>query len=141
MNPEDDSTITITLPSSDSMSWDNNMYSPVIDTTLANASTITITGGNVGQVYSINGNGASTWGPIPSDSSIKLGEDFEIVAPTDGPAKMVHKGQELEIGQLFGMFNAFKSLLKVVAEDPAFCEKHPEIRDMAYSYLIEEIKR
>jgi hypothetical protein len=47
----------------------------------------------------------------------------------------------MEIGQLFGMFNAFKVLLKSVAEDPDFCNKHPEIRDMAYGYLIEELKR
>jgi hypothetical protein len=47
----------------------------------------------------------------------------------------------MEIGQLFGMFNAFKTLLKSVADDPEFCAKHPEIRDMAYGYLVEELKR
>lgn len=139
-----------------------------IDTSMLSGSTIsTITlggaggAGSSGYVYSTNGTGGYGAIPLPigsngvfinsgsgysftnpqTETGIKLGEEFSIVAPKDGGAKLIYKDQEMEIGQLFGMFNAFKTLLKSVAEDPEFCAKHPEIRDMAYGYLVEELKR
>jgi len=144
-----DDTITITIPDYDEYRLDDSMSvdlsSSVIYTTdnttgispgygaIPSPGTITI--GNSSGPYTFSN-------PVSSESSIKLGEDFSIIASNNGgPAKMVYKDQELEIGQLFGMFNAFKTLLKSVADDPEFCAKHPEIRDMAYGYLVEELKR
>lgn len=151
---------TITISAND---FAENEYqindSMTIDTSMLSGSISTITlssspgsAGSSGYVYATNGTGGygavpnpSNWAIgsqyQPNESSIKIGEEFSIVAPKDGPAKIVHKDQEMEIGQLFGMFNAFKTLLKSVAEDPEFCAKHPEIRDMAYGYLVEELKR
>lgn len=147
-----DDTITITIPDYDEYRLDDSMSvdlsSSVIYTTdnttgispgygaIPSPGTITI--GNSNGPYTFSN---PTWNPVSSESSLNLGEDFSIVAPHNGPAKMVYKDQELEIGQLFGMFNAFKTLLKSVAEDSEFCAKHPEIRDMAYGYLVEELKR
>lgn len=154
MNSSSSDTITITIPdydeyreyrSDDSMTVD--LSSSVWTTTGTNGispgygaipSPGTITIGSSSSPYTFSN---PTWNPVSSESSIKLGEDFSIVAPQDGPAKMVYKDQQMEIGELFGMFNAFKTLLKSVAEDPEFCAKHPEIRDMAYGYLVEELKR
>jgi hypothetical protein len=152
MNSAD--TITITIPDYDEYRPDdssvidlNGLTSSMIYTTdntggvspgygaVPSPGTITI--GSTSGPYTFSN---PTWSG-PNESSIKLGEDFSIVASPDNSAKMIYKGQELEIGQLFGMFNAFKTLLKSVAEDSEFCAKHPEIRDMAYGYLIEELKR
>lgn len=80
-------------------------------------------------------------GPALVENSIQLGEDFSISAPEDGPAVFRYKDQKMEIGQLFSMFNAFKTLLKNVADDKDFCERHPEIKDIAYGYLVEELKK
>jgi hypothetical protein len=97
---------------------------------------------NSGQVY-ISGANGTAWVNQPNTASVKIGNDFEIVATSDGsgPTKLKYKDQEIEVGQLFSMVNVFKVLLKSVADDPKFCERHPEIRDLAYQYLIEELKR
>ena len=153
---------TITISVSD---YAENEYldnTTTIDTSMLSGSTIsTITlggaggAGSSGYVYSTNGTGGygavphpGTWGIgsnfHPTESHIKIGDDFSIIGPgtgQSGPTKFKYKDQEIELGQLFGMFNAFKTLLKSVADDPEFCAKHPEIRDMAYGYLVEELKR
>lgn len=143
MNSSDTITISVDDYAQNEYQLDNYM---TIDTSLVSGSTVTLSGaGASGSVYTANNTGSYTFAnptfQMPNESSIKLGEEFSIVAPQDGPAKMVYKNQEIEIGQLFGMFNAFKTLLKSVADDPEFCVKHPEIRDMAYGYLVEELKR
>lgn len=148
MNSSDTITISVDDYAQNEYQLDNYM---TVDTSVISGSTITLGGagnggfGASGSVYTTNNTGSYTFAnptwQIPNESSIKLGEEFSIVAPQDGPAKMVYKNQEMEIGQLFGMFNAFKTLLKSVADDPEFCAKHPEIRDMAYGYLVEELKR
>jgi hypothetical protein len=131
-----------------------------IDTSMLSGSTITLGGAGgggavSGYVYTTNSTGG--YGAVPNpgawaigsnfhpnESHIKIGDDFSIIGPgtgQSGPTKFKYKDQEIELGQLFGMFNAFKTLLKSVADDPEFCAKHPEIRDMSYGYLIEELKR
>lgn len=103
---------------------------------------------NSGMVYTIgtttttNSTGPM-WTTPTNNASIKIGSEFEIVAPNDGsgPTVLKYKDQEIEVGQLFSMVNVFKVLLKSVANDSEFCERHPEIRDLAYQYLIEELKR
>ena len=134
-----------------------------IDTSMLSGSTITLGsqggGAGSGYVYTTNGTGGYsavppsigigttgpyTFNPAINETSIKIGDDFSIIGPGpghSGPTKFKYKDQEIELGQLFGMFNAFKTLLKSVADDTEFCAKHPEIRDMAYGYLIEELKR
>lgn len=102
---------------------------------------------NSGMVYTIGTTTTNSTGPmwttLPNNASIKIGSEFEIVAPNDGssPTVLKYKDQEIEVGQLFSMVNVFKVLLKSVANDSEFCERHPEIRDLAYQYLIEELKR
>lgn len=102
---------------------------------------------NSGMVYTIGTTTTNSTGPMwttmPNNASIKIGSEFEIVAPNDGSGTTVlkYKDQEIEVGQLFSMVNVFKVLLKSVASDSEFCERHPEIRDLAYQYLIEELKR
>ena len=137
--------------------------SMTIDTSMLSGSTITLGGAgggaSAGYVYSTNGTGGYgaippsigigttgpyTFNPAINETSIKIGDDFSIIGPgpgQHGPTKFKYKDQEVELGQLFGMFNAFKTMLKSVADDPEFCDKHPEIRDMAYGYLVEELKR
>jgi hypothetical protein len=141
---------TITISANDFAENEYLDSTMTIDTSMLSGSTITLGGAGVGSlasgsVYTTNNTGGYTFAKptwqMPNESSIKIGEEFSIVASHDGPAKMVYKDQEIEIGQLFGMFNAFKTLLKSVADDPEFCAKHPEIRDMAYGYLVEELKR
>jgi hypothetical protein len=146
-------TITITQ-TDDTYHLDDTV---TIDTSMLSGSTIT--SANAGYVYSTNGTGGYgaippsigigttgpyTFNPAINETSIKIGDNFSIIGPRpgqSGPTKFKYKEQEIELGQLFGMFNAFKTLLKSVADDPEFCAKHPEIRDMAYGYLVEELKR
>ena len=140
------STDTITLDIGSNMAAAATDYY-ISDST--SVGTITIPSGVSGQVLTTNNTGYTynnwvspniTFGGNDS-SSIQVGEDFSIVAPKDGPASFKYKDQEMEIGQLFSMFNAFKTLLKSVANDKEFCDRHPEIRDMAYGYLVEELKK
>lgn len=142
----------------DDFSWSSDTDTIVLDNITLNAAgaatdyyitdtnsigTITLGSSTVNSGMWTNGTTSSTisFAPTPSESSIQVGEDVAISAPSDGPAVLRYKDQEIEIGQLFSMFNAFKSLLKGVANDTEFCERHPEIRDMAYGYLIEELKK
>ena len=146
---------TITITQTDDMYHLDDTVT--IDTSMLSGSTIT--SANAGYVYTTNGTsgygavppsigigttGPYTFNPAINETSIKIGDNFSIIGPgpgQSGPTKFKYKEQEIELGQLFGMFNAFKTLLKSVAEDPEFCAKHPEIRDMAYGYLVEELKR
>jgi len=139
-------TITITQ-TNDTYQLDNTM---TIDTSMLSGATIT--SANAGYVHSgygaiprgIGTSGPYTFNPAINETSIKIGDDFSIIGPcahAGGPTKFKYKDQEIELGQLFGMFNAFKAMLKSVAQDPEFCAKHPEIRNMAYGYLVEELKR
>jgi hypothetical protein len=148
---------TITISANDFAENEYLDSTMTIDTSMLSGSTIT--SANAGYVYTTNGTGGYgavppsigigttgpyTFNPAPNETSIKIGDDFSIIGPgteQSGPTKFKYKDQEIELGQLFGMFNAFKTLLKSVADDPEFCAKHPEIRDMAYGYLVEELKR
>lgn len=150
----DSDTITITATDYNDYSFDSmtSVTTLLDDTITLNGATGSIyTTNNTGYVtisppigsngvFVNSGSGYSFTNPT-TETSIKVGEEFSIVASHDSGAKLIYKDQEMEIGQLFGMFNAFKVLLKSVAEDPDFCNKHPEIRDMAYGYLIEELKK
>lgn len=90
---------------------------------------------------------AAQWGQLHptalqmSDIGLKIGEDFSITVPEGGTPEMVYKDQVLKIEELIGMVNSFKILLKAVASDEDFCKKYPEIKDLAYGYLLEEFKR
>lgn len=137
-------TDTITLDIGSNMAAGSTEYYISDSTSIG---TITIPSGGHGQVLTTNNTGYNTWvSPNISfggndSSSIQVGEDFSIIAPKDGAVSFKYKGQEMEVGQLFSMFNAFKTLLKSVADDKEFCDRHPEIRDMAYGYLVEELKK
>lgn len=141
----------------DSFSWSTGSDTIILDagaspnyyvTDSTNIGTITL-GNNIGSgttMWTTTTTNTISPAPAPSftfgnESSIQVGDDFAISAPADGPAVLRYKDQEMEVGQLFSMFNAFKSLLKSVADDKDFCERHPEIRDMAYGYLVEELKK
>jgi hypothetical protein len=102
-------------------------------------------GGGTGSSYiSPNSwsNGNVTYNTSPTmDSSIQLGEDFVIKAPKGKSPVFSFKGQELSVENMFSMFGAFKTMLAAVAKDEEFCKKHPEIRDLAYGYMLEELKK
>jgi hypothetical protein len=150
---------TITISANDFAENEYLDSTMTIDTSMLSGSTITLGGAGSGYVYTTNGTGGYgavppsigigttgpyTFNPAINETSIKIGDDFSITGPgpgQSGPTKFKYKDQEIELGQLFGMFNAFKTMLKSVADDPEFRAKHPEIRDMAYGYLIEELKR
>lgn len=90
------------------------------------------------------GRGVGSNFQMPKTTSITVGPKFKITAPTDGntgPVEIECNGHKLDVGELVSMVSVFKVLLKTVATDKEFCERHPEITDMAHAYLLEELKR
>ena len=148
-----------------SYGW-STMPSPVVMTTAGTAGSYlpgTITVGGTGSTTTTVNNSGLTWGgagwtgptgtfgsgvgsnfQFPTTTSITVGPKFKITAPTDGntgPVEIECNGHKLDVGELVSMVSVFKVLLKTVATDKEFCERHPEITDMAHAYLLEELKR
>lgn len=100
--------------------------------------TVSGIGGGAGTVWTTNGTGGFGWQSPPAN--IQVGQEFSIVNPSDGSAPFIqYKDKKLYIDQLFSMVGAFKTMLSAVAKDEEFCKKHPEIRDLAYAYMLEEL--
>ena len=148
-----------------SYGW-STMPSPVVMTTAGTAGSYlpgTITVGGTGSTTTTVNNSGLIWGgagwtgptgtfgrgvgsnfQMPKTTSITVGPKFKITAPTDGntgPVEIECNGHKLDVGELVSMVSVFKVLLKTVATDKEFCERHPEITDMAHAYLLEELKR
>ena len=97
--------------------------------------------GGAGSVISTTNTGAGI-GWVNPAANISLGDKFSIENPNDGSAPFIrYKDKKLPIDQLFSMVGAFKVMLIAVAKDEEFCNKHPEIRDLAYSYMLEELSK
>ena len=110
------------------------------------------TGGGVGSTTTPYITSPGSCGPTgstfgwhtPKTTSINVGSKFKITGPSDGndgPVKIECGNRSVDIDDLISMASAFKMLLGTVATDKDFCEKHPEISEMAQAYLMEELRK
>ena len=157
MDPKDKtSTITITDPSGgyssdyyldDSISIGaigaNNGGTGYVTINTANniSNSVWSIGGGAGAGSVLTSNGAGV-GWVNPAANITLGDEFSIENPNNGGVPFIkYKDKKLPIDQLFSMVGAFKTMLTAVAKDDEFCERHPEIRDLAYAYMLEELSK